>query len=177
MSESETQNMTDKHDVKTGLPTAPGPHKVVVKEHLKELFDLDLRAVESEASLLPLESPEVFYKFLEVEHESDTYIWNSSEEILTGFISLIIKPDNPAMEVLNIEVDPKFHGHSYGKQMMLFAEEVARKAGKEKLWLVTNPKNTRAVGFYQGLGYKIVREAENYYGDGEMRYVLEKELT
>jgi ribosomal protein S18 acetylase RimI-like enzyme len=44
------------------------------------------------------------------------------------------------------------------------------------MWLVTNVKNLPAVHFYKRIGYKIVKEAENYYGDGETRYILEKKI-
>jgi ribosomal protein S18 acetylase RimI-like enzyme len=42
--------------------------------------------------------------------------------------------------------------------------------------LVTNKKNVNAIGFYKRLGYKIIKEMPNYYGDGETRYLCEKPL-
>ena len=57
---------------------------------------------------------------------------------------------------------------------MDFTEQLARKVGRRKVKLVTNVKNTPAVEFYKKTGYKIVKEAKNYYGDGETRYIIEK---
>ena len=36
---------------------------------------------------------------------------------------------------------------------MLFAEKLAREAGKKKIKLVTNIKNTPAITFYKSIGY------------------------
>ncbi len=71
---------------------------------------------------------------------------------------------------------PGHQNSGYGKQMMDFAERRAEELGLRKVTLVTNTKNTRAIGFYESIGYKIIKEMANYFGDGENRYLLEKEM-
>ena len=157
------------------MPKEQGIHKVSVEENIDELFALDSKVAEASPHLLPLETPEELSDFLTKEHQSDTYIFNN-EEGLAGYFSVIDIPNESALEVLNIGIDPELQGKGYGKKMMLFAEEIAKENKRQKMKLVTNVKNDSAVQFYKKLGYDVIKEAENYYGDGETRYVLEKKL-
>ena len=61
--------------------------------------------------------------------------------------------------------------------MMEFTEKRAAKLGRKKVTLVTNTKNTKAIGFYKHLGYRNIKRIENYFGDGEARYLFEKRLA
>ncbi|MDO8507337.1 MAG: N-acetyltransferase [bacterium] len=170
-----TNTLEDFQEEGVKMPKEQGIHKVSVEENIDELFALDSKVAEASPHLLPLETPEELSDFLTKEHQSDTYIFNN-EEGLAGYLSVIDIPDENALEVLNIGVDPKFQGEGYGKKMMLFAEEIAKENKKQKMKLVTNVKNDPAVQFYKRLGYAVIKEAENYYGDGETRYILEKNL-
>lgn len=156
------------------LIATPGPHKISLKDNLEEIFILDKKVADASPYILPLETPNALLNFLTKEHPSDTYIWNNEEGNLVGFFSVAEKKHS--LEIVNIGVDPTFQGKGFGKQIMSFAEELAKKAGKEKVELVTNIKNLSAVGFYQKIGFVIVKELENYYGDGEIRYLFEKSL-
>lgn len=152
--------------------------KVDVKENLDILFALDTKVAKAGSHLFVLETKEKFLDFLTKEHKSETWIWKDySHGNLIGYLSLVDKPSEDAMEVLSIAIDPEFQNKGYGKQMMTFAEELAVKNRRNKIMLVTNTKNLPAISFYKGLGYNIVKEMPNYYGDGETRYLFEKILV
>lgn len=151
--------------------------KIDVEKHLDELFALDVKVADATPSLLPLENKEKFLEFLIKEHKSDTYILEDKAGAYIGYLSVIDKPKENAMEILNLGVDPDLQGNGYGKHMMEFAEKLAKDLGRRKTTLVTNTKNTQAIDFYKGIGYNIVKEIEDYYGDGETRYLFEKTLV
>ena len=159
------------------LPKTPGANKVSVEKNLQELFALDKKVTKASPYILPLESSESFLNFFTKDHKSDMYIWNDGKGNPVGFFSVINLPGEDAMEVLNLCVDPAFQRQGYGKTIMLFAEKLAKGFGKSKIRLVTNPKNAPAIAFYNSIGYTILKEIKNYYGNGEPRYVLEKVLT
>lgn len=158
------------------LPTDSGPHKISVAKHIGELFALEVRTAKANPNILLPESPEEFLSFLTEEHASETYVWNSPEGELAGYVSVIIEPDDPIAEVLSIGVDLGFQRQGYGQELMVLAERLARTAGKHKMKLVTAISNEAAQKFYQSLGYQIVGESEYTYADGKPRYQLEKSL-
>ena len=100
---------------------------------------------------------------------------NDDQGHIVGYLS-VLDFDADSMEVLNLGTDPDFQGKGHGRAMMDFAEKLAKEKGKNNIRLVTNVKNTEAIGFYKAIGYTIVKEAENYYGDGENRYIFEKNI-
>lgn len=149
--------------------------KVNVQEVLEELFELDNKVARATPALLPLETPQELYDFLEKEHHADTYLLDDENGKPVSYLS-VFDFDADTMEVLNLGVDPEEQGKGLGKQMMVFAEKLARDGRKKKIRLVTNVKNDQAVKFYKRIGYVVVKEAPNYYGDGETRYIFEKVL-
>jgi ribosomal protein S18 acetylase RimI-like enzyme len=158
------------------LPKKPGANKIDVKDHLKELVAFDTLVAKASPYIFPLETPEKFLDFFTKEHKSDMYTWNDERGNLVGLISVINNPDD-TMEVLNIWVHPDFQRKGHGKKMMIFAENLAKEFSKERVTLVTHPKNLPAINFYKCIGYLILKKIDNYYGDGEPRYLLEKELS
>jgi ribosomal protein S18 acetylase RimI-like enzyme len=46
----------------------------------------------------------------------------------------------------------------------------------KKIQLFVRIKNEPAILFYQKLGFKILKESESYYPDGENAYLMEKEI-
>lgn len=156
------------------LPKTPGFHKVSIEENLQQLFNFFAKLSKTNPHILPFKTPKKFLEFFTLEHKCDIYIYNDDKERFVGLISVIYMLNENAMELLAILVDPVFQKQGYGKKMMLFAEELARKAGLNKMKLVTNIKNMPAIEFYKNIGYKITKELKNYYGDAETRYIFEK---
>lgn len=158
------------------LPKTPGFHKVSIEENLKQLFCFFAKLVKANPHILPFKTPKKFLEFFTLEHKCDIYIYNDDKRRFVGLISVIYILNKNTMELLAILVDPVFQRQGYGKKMMLFAEELARKAGLKKVTLVTNIKNMSAIDFYKNIGYEIIKEEKNYYGDGETRLIFEKRI-
>jgi ribosomal protein S18 acetylase RimI-like enzyme len=157
------------------LDLLPRPELIDVATNINELFTLDDQVARATPSLLPLESPQELVDFLTIEHHTDTYLQRDENGNAIAYVSLI-DSDELTTEVLNIGVAPTTQNQGVGKSLMKFAESKAKQLGKKKVKLVTNTKNDKAINFYKKLGYEIAKVIDNYYGDGETRYLLEKRL-
>lgn len=158
------------------LPKASGFHKVYIEENLQQLFNFFEKLAKANPHILLFKTPKRFLEFFTLEHKCDIYIYNDDKGSFVGIISVIYMLNENAMELLAILIDPIFQRRGYGKKMMLFAEELAKKSGLKRMKLVTNIKNIPAIKFYKNIGYKIVKEEKNYYGDAEIRCMLEKRI-
>ena len=68
-------------------------------------------------------------------------------------------PDDPAMAwVYNIEVEPGYRGHGYGRQAMQLAEREARARGMTSIGLNVHGQNTVAISLYDSLGYAVMAQ-------------------
>ena len=148
-----------------------------VMSHIEELFALDSKVAAISPDILPLESPEELIDFLTVQHQSETYVWRDEGNHLIASISVVNDPESSNFEVLNIGVDPSLQRSGYGTKLLQFAEELAIKAAKEKIVLVTAVSNNQAINFYQKNGFDVGATIENIYADGKPRYLLEKILA
>jgi methionyl-tRNA synthetase len=147
-----------------------------VRANLAALLAFDIRVAKSNPSLLPLDTQEKLLDFLVTDYHSETWMWGDPKGNYVAYVSLIDEPADGVVEVLRICVDPDFQRMGIGRLMMEFAEREALRLGRKRMKLVTNKKNVNAIGFYKRLGYKIIKEMPNYYGDGETRYLCEKPL-
>ena len=68
-----------------------------------------------------------------------------------GILVLISEPE--AMLLDNVAVHPSAQGKGLGWQMMMFAEEAARRAGYKAIRLYTNVMMTENVALYTRAGY------------------------
>lgn len=86
---------------------------------------------------------------------------------LEGVIGVEIESNT--LEIGFLLVNPKNQGKGYGKELMNFVEnQYAKQVSKAQLdVLIKNP----AVGFYERLGYKIIR-----INNKKQKYIMEKKL-
>ena len=85
-------------------------------------------------------------------HECDGFIeWRDGQ--LIGLLTL--QCDQDSMELLTL--NSTLEGQGIGSALMLLAIEKAREMGLPRVWLTTTNDNLRAVGFYQRLGFRIVK--------------------
>ena len=69
--------------------------------------------------------------------------------------------------VLFLAVDPDYQGEGFGERLICAVADDAR-----TVTCHARVSNDRALGFYRHLGFRIVREIDNYYEDGEGAYYL-----
>ena len=97
-------------------------------------------------------------------------VWTLSEIAdIVGFIVMRTTPDGWHVE--NIAVDPEAHGRGYGRRLLDFAEEEARRNGCGMMNLYTNAKMRENVALYARLGW---REVDRRSEDGFERVFFEK---
>lgn len=159
------------------LPKTPGFHKVSIEKNARQLFDFRAKVAKLSPYVLSIRTQKKFLDFFTVEHKSQIYIYNDDRGNLIGYFSVQFNPDENSMEILSMHIYPVLQRSGYGTKMMGFAEELAKKDGLIKIKVVTNIKNLPAVEFYKNTGFKIIKEAKNYYGDGETRYIFEKKVS
>ncbi|SFR35991.1 Ribosomal protein S18 acetylase RimI [Robiginitalea myxolifaciens] len=81
------------------------------------------------------------------------------------------------MEVERIYVRDGHQGKGLGQWMIERSGEMAKKAGKSFLWLGVWQENTRAVAFYQRMGFVIFGEHPYYIGsDRQMDWLMRLDL-
>ena len=66
---------------------------------------------------------------------------------------LVLTPEQDAMLLDNIAVDPSVKGKGFGKQLMLAAEQAARDAGYKAIRLYTHEMMTENIALYGKVGY------------------------
>ncbi len=89
-----------------------------------------------------------------------------------GIIAYQMKPDSSAY-ISNMAVLPEHRGQHIARVAL---EMLLKTIGPvPRIWLVVHPENV-ALRLYTSLGFVKEKQVENYYGDGEPRLVLAKQL-
>ncbi|MDB5183091.1 MAG: acetyltransferase [Candidatus Saccharibacteria bacterium] len=153
------------------------PVHINVIEHADILFALDSRVTASSPYMFPTESPSDLVEFLSGKNQGNTYVWKNEEGRLISSLTLVDRPEHDAIEILSIGVDPDLQSQGYGGEMISFAEQLASLSGHRKLYLLTSPKNKRAIGFYLNNGFRITGSETDYFGNKELRHIMTKDLA
>jgi ribosomal protein S18 acetylase RimI-like enzyme len=66
---------------------------------------------------------------------------------------LVLVPEDAAMLLDNIAIDPQAQGRGYGRRLMLFAEETAREAGYASIRLYTHVLMHENIALYTRAGF------------------------
>jgi ribosomal protein S18 acetylase RimI-like enzyme len=86
---------------------------------------------------------------------------------------LVMRPEDNAMFIENIAVEPTHQRHGLGGRLMSFAEERAAAAGLLELRLYTNELMTENIAYYHRLGYQ---EIDRRLEDGFSRVFMHKSI-
>lgn len=87
---------------------------------------------------------------------------------------LVLIPQEDAMLIDNVAVDPAAQGMGFGRRLMEFAEGAARVAGLPRMRLYTNEAMVENIALYARLGY---RETRRRIEMDLRRVYMEKELS
>lgn len=97
--------------------------------------------------------------------------------------TFLIKSKNDLVGEVSYEIKDSEHSYIDGLVIKLefqgkgFARKAMEKIMEElkiykRIDLVTHPENKRAIQLYESFGFKIEKQVENYFGDGEPRVVM-----
>jgi len=95
------------------------------------------------------------------------------DEIVVGDTSYEKKPDR-SVYLSGLAINPEFQKQGIGREVMRLIMEELKDVNK--VYLVTHPENSGAVKLYLSFGFVIKSWKDNYYGDGEPRIELIREL-
>ncbi|MGF1906955.1 GNAT family N-acetyltransferase [Aliivibrio salmonicida] len=76
--------------------------------------------------------------------------------------------------VLSLAVSKKAQGCGLGKKLLEMAIENAK--GYQRLLLTVCPKNQSAYALYQSYGFYLLNEEQDYFDEGEHRFVLAMDI-
>jgi len=93
--------------------------------------------------------------------------------IVVGDTSYEKKSDG-SVYLSGLAVDPQFQKQGIGREVMRLIMEELKDVNK--VYLVTHPENSGAIKLYLSFGFVIKSWKDNYYGDGEPRIELIREL-
>lgn len=80
-------------------------------------------------------------------------------------------------EIDSIAVDPDFQEIGVGRRLLVIIEESFRTAGVEYCHLQVRERNTNALEFYRGNGFRSEKLLNGYYSDGENAFELRRRLS
>lgn len=100
--------------------------------------------------------------------DGPVYILEKEGEIV-GNMTYEIKSTNHVY-ISGLLILPEFQGKGIAKQVMT---DTLKEVGKvSRIDLVTHPDNFKAIGLYKFFGFIVESRKENYFGDGEPRFVM-----
>ena len=86
---------------------------------------------------------------------------------------LVLIPEREAMLLDNVAVSPDAQGKGYGRRLLAFAEDEARRQGLGRVRLYTHVLMVENLGLYSSLGYVETHRGEQ---NGYSRVFIEKSL-
>jgi len=65
--------------------------------------------------------------------------------------------------LLNLCVDPAYHGHGHGRRLLLRLIDLSRWHRVERIFLEVRPSNAAAIALYRDIGFADIGSRPNYY--------------
>ena len=127
-----------------------------------------------------------------VEHENEVFgeatvgNWNIKPFAKYGKVFAMLSDDNELMSVIEVlssfdreiayvygvSTVPKFQKNGYARTLLQFVMETLKEMGIKKIELTVDMDNFTAKRIYEKLGFKIVDNLDNEYGDNVERYLM-----
>lgn len=102
--------------------------------------------------------------------------WVAEEKgSIVGFLVVNREPARVG-HIITIDVLKGARRRGTGTRLMKVAEEWARKARLQVIYLETGEDNLTAQSFYERLGYRKLDKVERYYSNGQAAWVMVKHL-
>lgn len=110
-----------------------------------------------------------------IAHRSSRTWVAEDDDRIVGFVVAGRQPVRVG-HIITIDILEGYRRRGVGSELMSVAENWARKAKLELMYLETAEDNLSAQKFYEGRGYRKVEKVEQYYGNGLAAWVMVKRL-
>jgi diamine N-acetyltransferase len=94
------------------------------------------------------------------------------DETLAGYEKTFFHGEEKRLYVQQLYVLPHYQGAGLGKQLMVFAAEHAATFNLDRVWLGVMTENTKALLWYQNLGYQIVEKTPMAMGKSNVEHYV-----
>ncbi len=132
-------------------------------KYLEEAFDRKRLLVE-------LSNPGCSFFFMHADNELSGYL-KLNEALAQTDLN-----DPESLELERIYVRKRFQGKGLGRVLINYAIEVSRQRAKRYLWLGVWERNTKAIGFYQKMGFTVAGRHTFRMGDEIQQDLIMKKL-
>ena len=89
---------------------------------------------------------------------------------IVGTVALMNEEEG--FELSKMAVDPKYQGHKFGQQLMVYCIEFANNIGWKELFLYSNTSLENAIYIYRKFGFVEVPMIGSPYSRGDIKMVL-----
>jgi ribosomal protein S18 acetylase RimI-like enzyme len=119
----------------------------------------------------------------ELHNPQTAFYFLQEEDAIAGYLKInwgtaqteTFAPDG--LEVERIYIRSQYKRNGYGKQLLSYAEELAKDKQKQSIWLGVWEHNANALAFYQQMKFEKVGSHSFFMGDDEQTdYLMEKQL-
>jgi ribosomal protein S18 acetylase RimI-like enzyme len=90
---------------------------------------------------------------------------------------IVLEENGDHIHIFSIAVDPDAQSQGIGQRLLSFAEDRARKTGRDLLTLVTNARMERNIGIYERAGYVETARHPHPVRPGWVLVHMEKRLS
>lgn len=110
----------------------------------------------------------------QITHDGYQYFLFRYDESILGYCGL--KAENDQLFLSKLYLKKEFRGKGYFSEMLLFAEEIARRKKLKGLYLTVNRHNENAIAVYRKKGFSVTKEQVTDIGNGFVTddYVMSK---
>lgn len=105
--------------------------------------------------------------------DNGTFFYITSDDVKVGIISYEKRPEY--YYIGDVVVLPEYQRKGIGLQA--FQALIDLVGSDKKMELITHPQNSKAIGLYLKMGFKIMGWKDDYYNDGEPRITMIKDGT
>ncbi len=106
------------------------------------------------------------------------YLINNGTDNI-GYLAVALQEDKKRVFLSKLYILAKYRGQGYGKQALLFVEQLAMKTNARMIWLTVNKKNLKSIVAYEHGGFQKTTSIVKDIGGGFVMddYIMEKQLV
>ncbi|HOC07199.1 MAG: GNAT family N-acetyltransferase [Bacillota bacterium] len=93
-----------------------------------------------------------------------------------GYVAAAFRQGSRQAWILSLAVRPRYRQLGIGKRLMQAGLRGLAAAGAREVFLSVSPGNQGAISLYLGLGFTVDTEVRDFFGPGETRLLMKKDL-